>query len=86
MKPATFQIMQPDGSLRCVCGGTQFNPQRSAGRKVAFGFASLLGSTNEVKCLACGRKYAVEQFVPTAAVPAPRTRMGKIVVPPRPDL
>lgn len=71
--PVTIQdLMQPDGSLRCTCGSTQFKAQRSTGRKVAFGFASLLGSTNEVKCLVCGRKF--KRGDPWAAMkePAPQ--------------
>lgn len=75
MKGTTSSIMQPDGTLRCRCGGTQFKPQRSTGRKVALGVASLLGSTNEVRCLACGTKYRVRVGLPPQAPPTP----------PRPD-
>jgi hypothetical protein len=51
-------IMQPDGSLKCPrCGGTQFETGRSTGMKIGWGAASLLGSPNEVHCIACGAKY-----------------------------
>lgn len=51
-------IMQPDGTLRCRrCGSTALQPKRSTGRKVALGFASLLGGTNEIRCLVCNAKY-----------------------------
>ena len=58
MKMSTQALLQPDGTLRCPKdGSTQFETKRSTGRKIAFGFASLLGSTNEVRCLVCGTKY-----------------------------
>jgi hypothetical protein len=92
MKPTTASIMQPDGTLRCTCGSSTFHAQRSVGRKVAFGFASLLGSTNEMRCLACGRIYVVAQAAPPPLRMTPRvpisirrtTRRGEVA--PRPDL
>ena len=56
---STKQVMQPDGTMRCSCGSTQFKAQISTGRKEAFGFAAMPGSADEVRCLVCGRKYAV---------------------------
>jgi ribosomal protein L7/L12/DNA-directed RNA polymerase subunit RPC12/RpoP len=51
-------LMQHDGSLKCPrCGSTTFEAKRSTGRKLALGLASLIGSTNEVRCLVCGAKY-----------------------------
>ena len=55
----TKQIMQPDGTMRCSCGSTQFKAQISTGRKMAFGFAPTPGSADELRCLVCGQKYAV---------------------------
>ncbi len=68
-----FGEIEPDeqGNRRCPkCGGAQFQPMRSTARKVMFGFASLLGSQNEVKCLGCGTKYKVQG----AMSPAPPGR------------
>ena len=74
-KQFTSQILGGDGLLHCAqCGGTQFGAHRSFGRKAAVGVLSLLGSTNEVHCLACGAKYK------TGAAPASRHW-----TPPRPD-
>ena len=57
-KDTVRSIMQPDGTMKCSqCGGVQFETKRSMGRKVMFGAASLLGSANEVHCVACGAKY-----------------------------
>jgi hypothetical protein len=56
-KDSIQSIMQADGTMKCSnCGGTQFEAKRSTGRKVMFGFASLLGSANEVHCIVCGKK------------------------------
>jgi len=64
----TKQIMRPDGTMRCSCGSTQFKAQVSTGRKMAFGFASMPGSADEVRCLVCGRKYAVmREYAPVVA-------------------
>lgn len=58
MKDLIATIMQPDGTMKCTqCGGVNFEAKRSTGRKLAFGALSLLGSTNELRCLACGKKY-----------------------------
>jgi hypothetical protein len=83
----TKQIMQPDGTMRCSCGSTQFKAQISTGRKVAFGFASMLGSADEVRCLVCGRKYAVmREYAPVVAGPrSPQNDWTRGQVPPRPD-
>jgi hypothetical protein len=52
------QLVQPDGTLRCArCGSTQFTTKRSTGRKVMFGVGALLGSANQVQCVACGTTY-----------------------------
>lgn len=46
------------GNLHCpACGGTQFEAVRSTGRKLAFGFASLLAPANEVRCVTCGEAF-----------------------------
>ena len=64
----TKQIMQPDGTMRCSCGSTQFKAQISTGRKVAFGFAPMPGSADELRCLVCGLKYAVmREYAPVVA-------------------
>jgi len=58
MPTSASELVQPDGSIKCAkCGSTQFTTKRSTGRKVIFGVASLLGSANEVQCVACGTKY-----------------------------
>ena len=57
---------QPDASVPLVdsvptcskCGGTQFQTQRSAGTKLAFGFASLIGAPRFVSCVVCGQRYS----------------------------
>jgi DNA polymerase II large subunit len=45
------------GGVCPKCGGTSFEAVRSTGRKVAFGFASLLAPGNEVRCITCGEKF-----------------------------
>jgi hypothetical protein len=45
------------GGVCPSCGGTSFETVRSTGRKVAFGFASLLAPGNEVRCITCGEKF-----------------------------
>ena len=57
--PNISSIMQADGTLKCGrCGGTQFNARHSTTRKLMVGVGTLIGSANEVHCLACGAKYA----------------------------
>jgi hypothetical protein len=45
------------GGICPRCGGTSFEAVRSTGRKVAFGFASLLAPANEVRCVTCGERF-----------------------------
>jgi DNA-directed RNA polymerase subunit RPC12/RpoP len=74
----TRSLLQPDGSMRCPrCGSTQFHAQRSAGRKVAFGFASLLASTNQLRCMGCGQKYTIDRSATAPTPPAtPQPAVG----------
>jgi len=52
------ELVQPDGTLRCaVCGSSQFETKISTERKVLFGVAALLGSGDQIQCVACGTKY-----------------------------
>ena len=77
----TKQIMQPDGTMRCSCGSTQFKAQISTGRKMAFGFASMPGSADELRCLVCGQKYAVmREYAPVV----PQNGWTRRHFPPRP--
>ena len=46
------------GNLRCpTCNGMQFEAVRSAGRKLAFGLASLLVPANQARCVTCGEIF-----------------------------
>jgi len=45
------------GGVCPKCGGTSFEAVRSTGRKLAFGFASLLAPANEVRCTMCGARF-----------------------------
>jgi hypothetical protein len=80
MKQSAQVLIRPDGMLRCPhCGGGQFQPKRSTGRKVAFGFASLLGSTNEVRCVTCAATFSTSPRASGSVEMTPPQ-------PPRPDV
>jgi hypothetical protein len=52
-KPTASEL----GGVCPRCGGTSFKAVRSTGRKVMFGFASLLASANQVQCVMCGARF-----------------------------
>lgn len=53
---STNHIRQPDGSLRCSCGSTQFHAGRSTAQKMALGVASLALTPRMLTCLSCGKR------------------------------
>lgn len=50
-------VKTPAGLACPKCGGTQFKAGRKASTKLAFGFASLLGEAQHVRCVTCGTRY-----------------------------